>query len=413
MRQHPRKRGVARSRQDAFVVGLKTGGHLSVTSTKRDKTSTSNVTKRVKRKTRIKNETLHLENKLRINLGKIDSIKKLTAAPFMRVSDYDSLVLNYEMRYAQVEAWLATIREYQNDAKEELYSSYLNLIKKEEEEAQESTTKRTRPTLYLFFPSPSMILCSDEHVYIYLRPGDNVPCYGPDQREWDITDPRLWPTSAKLKAATLPPRDVWGLICRHLSLKDIFAIASTCKQVCETIRKLDMWEDKKREILSLSPHVLFPSNKPTWKCFTDICRMRKQKYWKSTNMTKEATTWALVSFELLFPMQTNVPAQVQTVIPWWMPVSMSLRYMIYKDVANGPQVGLCVYQGHNNVDLFLFNGVRYYRVSFKGIRFFAKPFALLWNNTTDRGIQDAIVKNITYPHYQQYISSLLLLYFFH
>ncbi len=290
----------------------------------------------------------------------------------MRVSKYDELVESNTATRTSIEAWITAIRIYQRDALDELYAGYKLLMGKK------GDTKRQRKELTLF-PSPNVILCTEDMVLIYLRPSDGIPCYGPDQSVWDITDKRLWPTSCQLKPVSNQcPPDVWRLLFVRLSIKDVFALACTCRQLCNLVHDERTWAERKKEFLNVSPHAswCFPKDTSTWQCFIELCKRRYYRYWKTNNMNAEQKRWACLYMELTFPFnKTNTPCTITKKNPGWITTDgVDAKYYIGRDAFYGvvmpKQKGMTILI-HSWVD-----GMVY---TFTDLRFMARPFHQLWH----------------------------------
>jgi F-box-like len=123
--------------------------------------------------------------------------------------------------------------------------------------------------------NPNYILNDTENVYICRRPHDKMICYAHNDTlfPWPIREEIVWPLTVKDLHIPEPPKDVWFLIFKYVTVGDLLSMAQVNRTLYDLARRDGAWENLKLELLSCVPAAKWFFNKhkadshPIWKAF--------------------------------------------------------------------------------------------------------------------------------------------------
>ena len=129
----------------------------------------------------------------------------------------------------------------------ELYNDYEHFVngntKKQKKKENEIVSFSK---LELFSQSnPNYILNDNENIFIYKRPCDNMICYGPNTIPWPIREETVWPMTVKDQHIPEPPKDVWFLIFKYLTIGDILSMGQVNLTLSDIARRDAVWTNLK------------------------------------------------------------------------------------------------------------------------------------------------------------------------
>lgn len=139
--------------------------------------------------------------------------------------------------------WLRLVLLYAKDAIPELLNIYSRL--------RSVTGPSPRECVLFSACNQPNVLYDANCVYIYVVRSRIV--YGPDALPWPVYDKRLWPWTANERPLPRLPKDVWGLVVRHLNIFDALALARTTTYVRDCVCRDEHWRWRAQAIGAIIP----------------------------------------------------------------------------------------------------------------------------------------------------------------
>ena len=160
------------------------------------------------------------------------------------------VVRAYNYSNTHTTQWMALVKEYSGDARDELWALYCRIVHGnvlEPPPPQLVFDAKARSGIVLSTPSEVyMVYCGKRVAYL---------THKGEKYDWPVSDHHVWPHTAAKRVFVSPSVDAWTLICAHLNVYDVLALGCTCSRLCDLVRRDRIWQPRYAELQACVPAI--------------------------------------------------------------------------------------------------------------------------------------------------------------